>query len=109
MPEVDVRRGGIDAEFHPQGLARGELLLEPALGQRLLHPELEDFQISHAPHAGGGPSGIRVSPEIGHEANARLPASAWPGAMLVYASLESRSGAFGSGRRGRPSASRHAT
>lgn len=48
MPEVDVRGGGIDPQLDPEGIARGELLFQPACGEDLFRPALEDFEISHA-------------------------------------------------------------
>ena len=49
VAQVDVgRRARIDAELHAKRLALGELLLELPLGQGLLGPARQGFEVSHS-------------------------------------------------------------
>ncbi len=48
MPEVDVRGGRVDPQLHAERPALVELLAQSSLGQDLLRPPREHFEVSHA-------------------------------------------------------------
>src|SRR4051812_48304424 len=79
MSEMQVRRGGVDTEFHPQGLSLFELFSQVRLGNYFRRPAFNLFPIfrreTHGAHRIKPPA-VRQGARVFHPAPARLGRSA---------------------------------